>query len=210
MLTDELFLDISRGSFNPGTLVPGDMYTDTSDMAGNLPILYALTRGLNASHVLEIGVNDGTSTLAFLKALSETEGWLTSIDVVDCPTAKALAKRFGYDQCWTFINGDSHDALVAALVRAEYDLVLVDGDHSHAGAMRDIELYGPMIRPGGFLLLHDCMMELDGEKPGCAVTANWLFSNDEWQGIMLPFSCQLGVFRRRAENRLRLKEMHDE
>jgi len=35
------------------------------------------------------------------------------------------------------------------------DLLYVDGDHSYAGVKADVEMYGPLVRPGGLIALHD-------------------------------------------------------
>jgi hypothetical protein len=50
------------------------------------------------------------------------------------------------------IRADSQLQAVADLVRDEYDLVVIDGDHSWAGGLRDWELYVPM---GEVIALHD-------------------------------------------------------
>jgi hypothetical protein len=38
---------------------------------------------------------------------------------------------------------------------AYFDWVYVDGDHSYEGCSRDLELYAPKVRSGGFLLVDD-------------------------------------------------------
>lgn len=46
------------------------------------------------------------------------------------------------------------EAIVEAGDR-QYDLVLIDGDHSYEGVAADFELYGPMVKPGGALIFDD-------------------------------------------------------
>ena len=36
------------------------------------------------------------------------------------------------------------------------DLLFLDGDHSYAGVKADLSQFGPKLKSGGFLLLHDC------------------------------------------------------
>lgn len=35
------------------------------------------------------------------------------------------------------------------------DALVIDGDHSEAGVLADVADYGPLVRPGGVILLHD-------------------------------------------------------
>jgi FkbM family methyltransferase len=56
--------------------------------------------------------------------------------------------------------GDSHDAaswrwLEAKLHGRLLDLLVIDGDHRAAGVRADLEMYGPLVRPGGLIALHD-------------------------------------------------------
>ena len=59
--------------------------------------------------------------------------------------------------------GDSHDPeSVAWLARqlamsgdAPVDALVIDGDHSLRGVLADVADYGPLVRPGGVILLHD-------------------------------------------------------
>lgn len=52
-----------------------------------------------------------------------------------------------------FLDGDSKE-LVPTL-REQFDLVLVDGDHSPAGALADLTNCWPAVEPGGQLVFHD-------------------------------------------------------
>jgi hypothetical protein len=35
------------------------------------------------------------------------------------------------------------------------DVLVVDGDHHLEGIMQDLRMYGPLVRPGGLILMHD-------------------------------------------------------
>jgi cephalosporin hydroxylase len=55
---------------------------------------------------------------------------------------------------------DSHeDATLRRIERlfggAPVDFLVIDGDHSYEGVRRDIELYAPLVRAGGLVVLHD-------------------------------------------------------
>jgi len=213
MLDDQTLLDITRGVRNPGRELPPQLAqhaTDTADMRQNLPILYGIVAGLGAQSVLEIGTSDGTSTLAFLKAVSETGGHVTSIDIADVPVAKVLIEQYGLTARWTFLQGSSHDVLTRLVQENRvYDAIFVDGDHTRAGATRDFAQASRMLRKGGVILTHDNWMaacDHDFSKPfgqrgieGCAFLGHELLTGSDWVGVVFTFGCNLGIFRRRSE-----------
>lgn len=53
-----------------------------------------------------------------------------------------------------FLDGDSK-RLIPLLHGEEFDLVLVDGDHSAEGALTDLLNAWPLVRPGGILVMDD-------------------------------------------------------
>jgi hypothetical protein len=59
------------------------------------------------------------------------------------------------------IIGDSHaDGTAAALesLGLVFDVIVIDGDHVYTGVKKDVEIYRELLRPGGFLILHDSAM----------------------------------------------------
>jgi hypothetical protein len=62
------------------------------------------------------------------------------------------------------IQGYSTDpAVIAQLEGERFHLVYIDGDHSFDVVSADIATYGPMVEPGGFLVMDDASCELPGE-----------------------------------------------
>ncbi len=54
------------------------------------------------------------------------------------------------------LHGLSQDpAILEQASTSEYDLVVVDGDHTYAGVKNDVDRYGPLLRPGGLLIIDD-------------------------------------------------------
>jgi len=56
------------------------------------------------------------------------------------------------------VIGDSNSEETAAKVNAlgyVYDAIMIDGVHYYANVKKDYDLYAPLIRDGGFLMLHD-------------------------------------------------------
>jgi hypothetical protein len=119
------------------------------DMAAFAPWLRSHAHG----NVVEIGVRDGASTSAFLAGIEDTYGHLYSIDIQPC------GHLFPGHPSWTFIQADSKDfQTVTRQLPFEIDLLLIDGDHSRAGVLSDIE-YARNVRPGGYLVFHDTSPE---------------------------------------------------
>lgn len=56
--------------------------------------------------------------------------------------------------------GRSDDAAVinAAFELAPFDVIFIDGDHNYPGVKLDVVTYLPMLRRGGFLILHDSQL----------------------------------------------------
>lgn len=219
-MDDVTFMRVVRGEVNPGHLLDGvapsgqswaELSPEPSDMRDNYPLLYGVVRGLRAQRVLEIGVHDGTSTMALLKAVSEVGGHLVSIDEADVPVAKALAEKFGLTAYWTFLRGNSHILLKEMHARGErFAASFVDGDHSLPGVRQDVAEVEKMLEPGGVLLTHDNTMmidNVDNDKPfghrgqaACGFLGREMVAGQTcWSGVFFPFGRNLGVWRRRAD-----------
>lgn len=220
-LTDDIFLRMTRaaasGGVNPGhdlgLLGPelSARAADTADMRENLWLLYAITVGMKATRVLEIGTNDGTSTLAFAKAVAETGGKVTTVDITEVPVAQALIDKLELGGHVEFIRGDSKDVLPRLHAEGrQFDAALIDGDHSHVGAWRDLEMVDKLLVTGGVVFTHDnWMMAVDvdmakpvGQRgtPGCGLLGvdmmTGVNSIADWRGVIFPFGSNLGVWRR--------------
>lgn len=141
-------------------------------------------------------------------SLDPCEGCATRIAHRDCPRRR-IEEALGRWPRGRLVVGDSHAADTAAKV-ATYagggcDFLHIDGDHSAEGVRRDVELYWPLVRVGGVMVLHDVagdafpgVVELWSEL--LADEANWhrsplvdvgpftiLAGRDDWGGLgVLP------------------------
>lgn len=121
--------------------------------------LYSFALGLESKEVLEFGA--GGSTLAFLSALSKTDGRLTSVDsrpiheifTSPCPEI---------GPAWNFVQSDSRQ--FAPPSETLYDLVLHDGSHEQEIVSADLTNVIPRIRQYGLLLVHDTQHEKLGQQ----------------------------------------------
>lgn len=114
------------------------------------------------SSYLEIGCREGDSLRRVVKANPELKA------IVVCDTwggvfggtgrgshhhIERLLEELGYKGEVLFLDGDSK-SLVPTLSR-QFDLILVDGDHSDEGAEADLRNVLPLLSAGGRILFHD-------------------------------------------------------
>ncbi|NIR76763.1 MAG: hypothetical protein GWN53_17180 [Gammaproteobacteria bacterium] len=125
--------------------------TPDSDIREHLPTLYRLTVDLDARRVLELGVKYGNSTLAFLMALHETGGHLTSVDIELPRVAYKRIKRRGWLGRWTLRWRDDreyeweHDT--------PPDIVFIDSSHAYEHTAYELDAFGGLAT--GAVVLHD-------------------------------------------------------
>jgi predicted O-methyltransferase YrrM len=125
-------------------------------------LLDLLTRleALAPRRVCEIGTAAG-GTLYFLTRVAHDAAQLVSIDIATPPhTRFARSKLARADQRIVSLEGDSQTVAMVERLRVclngePLDFLLIDGDHSYEGVLRDFELYAPLVRPGGLIALHD-------------------------------------------------------
>lgn len=128
-----------------------------SDIYKHLPRFVSLVQELNATTVIELGTRTGVSTIAWLYALLETEGHLTSIDIDPQPP-------IGDFDRWTFIQGDDCDpAIVGEL--DQVDIVFIDTSHLYDHTVRELNLYRWLVRPGGVIVCHDTELPIPEGAP---------------------------------------------
>lgn len=121
--------------------------------------------------IVEIGCDAGGTLYAWRQITAEVYG-ITLLDN-SIPTGGIGAPCDPHGA--TLIRGDSHDPatraqLVAALHGRPVDVLVVDGDHSYAGAKADLDDYGPLVRDGGLVLFHDVVNDRD---PRVDLTRLW-------------------------------------
>ena len=124
------------------TLVPPfDTYQD-------LQHYYDLAVKIKAQKILELGVGTyGVSTYAWIHACHETGGKVTSVDIEE-------KKHLFNDPCWEFIKSDDM-ALNPLELSPPYDIVFIDTSHTYDHTLAELKRFSPMVRPGGYLIMHD-------------------------------------------------------
>lgn len=128
----------------------GRLLREPTDVQAHLPRFVELARGLGARRVIELGVRQGVSTVAWIKALEETGGTVWAVD----PGAPPFEHRR-----MKFVQGWSTSLDVLEILPAEADVVFIDTDHTFELTLEELRLYAPRVAPGGALVLHDTAVE---------------------------------------------------
>jgi predicted O-methyltransferase YrrM len=120
-------------------------------------LLFTLTFTLRPARYLEIGTLHGGSALLVVAALDalRTNGRLICLD----PNPQIAPEHWArLRHRATLLRGLSPDALPQAreLACGRFDLVLIDGDHTAAGVVRDAQGVLSVVAPGAHMLFHDC------------------------------------------------------
>jgi predicted O-methyltransferase YrrM len=117
--------------------------------------------------LLEIGTASG-GTLFLLAQVADRSATIVSVDLPQgefgggypawkIPLYQGFVRPA---QTLHLIRADSHAPETLARARARLrheplDFLFIDGDHTYDGVKRDFEDYGPLVRPGGLIALHD-------------------------------------------------------
>jgi len=122
-----------------------------SDIYAHLPTLYKSTVDRGLRRILELGTRTGESTLALLAAAKEVGGHVTSVDLEDCPVAKARVREAGLETHWTFLLADD----LALEWETPIDHLFIDTSHAYEHTLRELRKYEPLVVPGGVITMHD-------------------------------------------------------
>ncbi len=134
-------------------------------------------------------VEIGTARGGLLYALAQVVDRRATLVSIDLPGANNGGGQFDSErdvfagfavptQHLVCLAGDSHtpamsEALDEVLDGEAIDLLVIDGDHSYAGVRRDLLEYGPRVRPGGLVALHDICLTPEEWGPNTGVGLFW-------------------------------------
>lgn len=133
-----------------------------TDIHQHLPTIYTLVQSIKAKTVIELGVNTGESTVALLEAVHATDGILISVDVQELPNVRPMLTSYGLISRWQFHKSEDIAFGLAWPKDKKADLIFVDTSHQYQQTKREIEVYEPILRPGGIMIFHDTVSYVDG------------------------------------------------
>jgi predicted O-methyltransferase YrrM len=118
--------------------------------------LFTLTFCLRPARYMEIGTLKGGSALIVASAMAAlgSDGRIFCVDPEPRVAPEDWARLESRAQMF---RGFSPQILpeVASAAGGPFDLVLIDGDHSYQGAIRDAKGVLPFMSHGGYILFHD-------------------------------------------------------
>ncbi len=127
----------------------------------DLRVLLPLIDQIKPTRILEIGAWRGNSARMWIEAFNPV-GFITiEKDSYEDLGATRIPDEIGH-QMW--YDTDSHDSKVLddlKIYMPEVDFLFIDGDHSFDGAMKDYDMYSPLVRKGGIVVLHDVVYHVD-------------------------------------------------
>lgn len=122
-----------------------------SDMQGHLPYLRQVA--IRYERIVELGVRSGNSTCAFLAGLyARRHGHLWSIDI----ETPGVPEQWHRSPRWSFLLADDMSDEALAWAPERFDVLFIDTDpHSYDGCLAELAAYGPRVKSGGLILVHD-------------------------------------------------------
>lgn len=135
------------------------------------------------ARVIEIGTASGATLLMWSRIATEQ---VISIDLPGgihgggyAEPKGRLFREFVRDRPnvrLDLVRASSHDEqtkqrVCELLGRHQADLLFIDGDHRLEGVTRDLELWRDLVRPGGYVVLHDVLPH--PHLPSCQVHVLW-------------------------------------
>lgn len=116
--------------------------------------------------IVETGIAHGGSLMlsASMLALLGGDGRVVAIDREIRPHNREAIEAHPLFGRITMIEGSSTDDAVAREVHAlaagrERVMVLLDSHHTHAHVLRELDLYAPLVRAGGYVIVFDTVIE---------------------------------------------------
>ena len=138
-------------------------------------LLYSMVRLFKPMNIIEVGVHRGAGSCHLALGLRQ---WgfgvlhLVDISAHNLEVAKGeLMKRDLALESIEFYCGDSVTFAHSGSI-PKADLVFIDADHTLNGVKRDVKAYWPLLKPNGFMILHDSIL-----ANGVRNVVNWFVEN---------------------------------
>jgi predicted O-methyltransferase YrrM len=142
--------------------------TDESRFIGEcavpfISLLHGLVMGNRAARIAQLGTCSGYSALLLgfmLRRMNVGKGLFTiDIDPQMCATSRRWIERAGLAPYVHVAQLDSTDGKTADIARqflgGDPELIIIDSSHEYESTLRELDLWFPVLAPGGLMLLHD-------------------------------------------------------
>lgn len=118
--------------------------------------------------VVNIGAGAGTSGMTFMESRPDLKLFTIDVNNHDNPYGGLMNERNAFE--WSGFAGDKRHTQIhndskkvgKTWRRGAVDCVFVDGDHTDAGVVGDIEAWKKHVKPGGVMIFHDYFSPFHG------------------------------------------------
>ncbi len=111
--------------------------------------LFPLISNIKKPNILEFGVENGRSTLKFLDLCKRNDGYLFSVDVLDC-------SKIINDSRWSFLQTrDDNFELIKSKILLQLDVIYLDTIHEAPHVEKIFYEYYNMLKSGGYFFIDD-------------------------------------------------------
>jgi predicted O-methyltransferase YrrM len=137
---------------------------------------YWILRMIGAKYVLETGTNMGYSTSLIACAIRDNGGGC--VDTIDVNKNDVIWERTELEPYITFHHGSS---LEVALPDRQYDVLLLDSDHSYDTIMGEVIRFESKLKIGGLCIFHDTFY-----FDGIGICVSQLMQTRRYEVVNLP------------------------
>jgi len=111
--------------------------------------LFPLISNITKPNILEFGVENGRSTIKFLNLCHQNDGYLYSVDPVDC-------SKVTTDSRWSFLQTrDDNFEIVKSKLPAQLDVIFLDSIHEANHVEKIFYEYYKILKIGGYFFIDD-------------------------------------------------------
>jgi predicted O-methyltransferase YrrM len=163
-----------------------------------MALLQGFVTGNRASRIVQLGTHAGYSTLLLgwmLRRMNARRGlYSLDLDAAMCETARDWIKRAGLEEFVEVVERNSLDPQSPIAAReflgGQPELILLDSSHEYQATLDELDLWYPVLEPGGLLVLHDVSqfaVDFDVTKAGGVLRAftEWRKAHPEVETLCL-------------------------
>ena len=127
------------------------------DIGKHLSTLYFLADSIKAKTIVELGVQNGNSTLFLHEIVKKYDGYLYSFDIEHTVFTSSFNSPF-----WKFTLQDDLDA--GSFWNKSIDFLFVDSNDTDYHTREVLRLWAPWIRLGGIIAFHDVYCDIKDQE----------------------------------------------
>ena len=111
--------------------------------------LFPLISKIPNPNILELGVQNGTSTNKFLELCEQNDGFLFSADIIDCASVSSNPR-------WLFLKTrDDNFSYIKSKIPKQLDIIYLDSLHEAPHVEKIFYEYYEMLNVGGYFFIDD-------------------------------------------------------